>query len=291
MRKYILTVVLCAAMLAAGCASGESSTTIHDMGVGTTAAEETSAGEGTERFEEYLAAQESLGEEIADLREEIESLRVLMESYVEDQGPAGGAWQQTASTEETVGGAEPDLSYRGLLRSGNEYVGMNVTFSGTVIQSVPLNSSTMQLLMAVDGDDSTMLVGEFPADLIAYSLGNDDEVTVTGRYKGVIRYVMGTGERVELPSITISELTRDGVAESHSEILPSTSASSETTGSSGPGDPSWTGPGYGGSGSSDPGPVKSGPGVSGSAGSGPGSSGSGSGSSGPGASGPGSSSP
>lgn len=229
MRSCFLVLAVCMAAAMAGCSSGSSETTVKQIGEGTTAEPSSSAvaeksGEGgldREAFEATVESLEARIEEMEILSESRqkameESLREMESSIRETSEPATGAGRTgTAGTGETA-----DVSYRELLRSAAEYENRVLSYTGRVIQSVGLDSRTVQLLLAVDQDDSEQMVCEIDSALLSAVPGRGDIVTVRGAFDGVHRYLMGDGTRVELPSLRVNALTIDQVAESVPETVP-----------------------------------------------------------------------
>ncbi len=226
MRKYVFAAALSVMVLAVGCSSDSADISIGPADetavVVTTAAatekEESGEGktdEGNSEAEESLKARE---EELNSLAESLkaaeESLTEAEESLQEAMSSEAGETAEEESEEETT-----TVAYEALIESAAEYKDTEVTYTGRVIQAVTLEDDTMQLLIAVDGDDSTRLVGEYARDVFSGALARGDTVTVKGTFVGVNRYMTGNGERVELPSMEISEITVDSPAETEPEAV------------------------------------------------------------------------
>lgn len=229
MRKYVFAAVLGVMVLAVGCSSNSADISIGPadettMVVTTAAAtekEESGEGktdEGDSEAEESLKARE---EELNSLEESLkaaeESLTEVEESLQEAMSSEEETLEEESEEETTT------VAYEALMESAAEYKDTEVTYTGRVIQAVALDDDTLQLLIAVDDDDSTRMVGEYAEEVFSDALGHGDTVTVKGTFVGVNRYMTGGGERVELPSLEISEITVDSPAETEPEtVIPET---------------------------------------------------------------------
>ncbi len=229
MRRYMAAAV-CVMMLAAGCSSGSSDTSISPVGERTSAevvtAAEEGSGEGLVDGEAVDASVESLEarvEELEGLAESLESveesLMGMEESIQEVLGSMAG---ETSAEEEEEAEETPAVAYEELMSQASGLEERELTYTGSVVQFASLDNDMMQLLIAVDGDLATQMVCEFNKSRISVVLGHGDIVTVTGTFTGVNRYMTANGERVELPTLSISGLTVDRVAETEAEAVPET---------------------------------------------------------------------
>ncbi len=208
MRKRGLAVMVCVMMLAAGCSSGQSHTTIEGVGIHSEEETETetglfpSAGEqasvSLEGSLAYLEESVRAADESLDAREE--SLKMLEEALKK---------KEEALDTETGDSGNGTSNYTALTMFPEEFKGRKVVLTGRVVQAAALSSSTIQLLLAVNGNDATRMVGEYPSALLQFSLEHGDIVTVTGKYAGVMRYRQSTGERLDLPTVQIAQLVRE----------------------------------------------------------------------------------
>lgn len=210
MKKFGFMVLAGVIALAAGCSSGnvtntsdEAAETTGTVGVTVEETEEPSPQE-REAEESLEAAIESLTAAEESLAEKEESLEAMEESLSEAAESLGIAAEE--KPEDTV-------DYATLVKTPDEYKNKDVTFTGTVVQAVALNESTMQLLMAVGGDDASRMVGEYAPALTDSKLGKGDNITIGGTFEGVMRYRMGSGEKVSLPSVSLSEIRVNSKAE------------------------------------------------------------------------------
>lgn len=233
MRKYVLAAVLSVMMLASGCSSKPGNISIEPAGTATrvrttaavTAAEESEEGKADEgtgsAVEESLKAREEKLDRLEESLEAAEeSLKAVEESIQEVM--------RSMTAEETEIEGSLAVTYSDLLGAPHEYLDRELTYSGSVIQSAFLSDGALQLLIAVDGDESAKLVGEFAGDLRSGTLGHGDTVTVTGTFIGVYRYLTGDGEQVELPSLRIGGISVDSVAETE-PVREEETAAPETT--------------------------------------------------------------
>ncbi len=225
MKRYGLVILAGVMMLAVGCSSGNV-TNSTDAAETSAAAAESSAEDGSDEMKE---AEESIAE--AE-----ESIMAAEESIAEAEESIAEAEESLAEIEESLSEAEEeaeedgDIPYDELTRTPDDYKGKNVTYYGTVVQAVSLNSKTMQLLLAVDEDDSTRLVGEYAPSLVDEKLAKGDTVTVSGKFEGVMRYRMGSGEKVSLPSVTLESIDIESKAETEEteeSVVPTLPASSD----------------------------------------------------------------
>ncbi len=230
MRKYVFAAAVCAAALMVGCSSGSPNTSVVPADEETTAVVTTAAvesGEGKLDQAAFDAAVESLEARIEAAEGLEESLESVEESLAEMESSIQEAMSSMAeetAEDETEEEEETTVAYEALLESAAEYKDKELTYTGSVVQSVDVSGGKVQILIAVDDDDSMRLVGEFDDSLLSDDLGHGDTVTVKGTFDGVNRYMMGSGERVELPALEISEISVDSVAETEPETEAETPA-------------------------------------------------------------------
>lgn len=239
MRKYVFAAVLSVMILAAGCSSESSNTSIEPVNEETTTAVVTTAaevsGEGQIDQEALDATLESLEARAKELDALAESLGSVEESLIEMEASVQEVMSSIAeetTEEETEEETTAAVAYKDLVESASEYMDQEVTYTGSVVQAAAVDSDTLQILIAVDDDDSERLVGEFDKSLLSDALSHGDTVTVKGTFDGVNRYLMGNGERVELPSLKISEISVVSVAatepETEAEAAAAETETSET---------------------------------------------------------------
>lgn len=225
MQRYVLCAV-CVALLAAGCSSGPSNTIVQPAEEETTAVQVTTAeesGEGKQDSSELEAA-------VSSLEARLESMESLSESMEESVQAMEASVQEVMSSmaeEVSLAEGEPQeeelrVSYDDLIRSPEDYTDQELTYTGSILQIASLDSSTEQILIAVDEDEDHGLVCEYGKDILSENPGHGAVVTVTGIFGGVNRYMMGNGTRVELPALTLSEITVDRVEETEPEPAPET---------------------------------------------------------------------
>ena len=223
MRKYVLAAALSVMVLAVGCSSDSADISIEPADgaaavvTTATAEEKEESGEGKtdesgDEAEESLKARE---EELSSLAESVKAAEESLSEAEESMQEAMSSAEETA--EDESGEETSAVSYQDLIESAAEYENKEVTYTGRVIQAVALDGDSVQLLIAVDDDDSTRMVGEYGKDVLSDALAHGDTVTVKGTFTGVNRYMTGSGERVELPSLKISGITVDSTAETEPE--------------------------------------------------------------------------
>ena len=222
MRKYVLAAALSVMVLAVGCSSDSADISIEPADgaaavvITATAEEKEESGEG-KTDESSVEAEESLKAREEELSSLAESVKAAEESLSEAEESMQEAMSSAEETAEEESEETSAVSYQDLIGSAAEYENKEVTYTGRVIQAVALDGDTVQLLIAVDDDDSTRMVGEYGKDVLSDALAHGDTVTVKGTFTGVNRYMTGSGERVELPSLKISGITVDSTAETEPE--------------------------------------------------------------------------
>ncbi len=216
MRRYGLAVLIAGAMaLASGCGGGDSGIQVEKLPSSsrTTAAPETQRQEqeSEQKQESSSLSPEELLEAAAESIEAAESSIAEAEESLAERESSLAAWEESLlaeseSEEENTTEAEQELSYEKLLEVPDAYLGRELDFYGRVIQAVAVDDAKMQLLLAVDEDNATRMVAEYAKDLTSEELEHGDVVAVTGEFLGVLRYRMGSGEVVELPTLRLSVL-------------------------------------------------------------------------------------
>ncbi len=229
MRRYFIAAALTAAVLLSGCFSDTpTKVSISEVDeteavVTTAAAEESGEEKLDEAVRASLESMEARLEELDDISRALESAEEAMTSMEESFQEAVSSL--AGETAEASGGGEGTyISYNRLMESPSDYMRAELTFSGRVVQSAELADGDTQLLLAVNYNDATRLVGVFSRSVFPGSLGHGDIVQVTGRFGGVNHYRMGSGETVELPYLEISRL----IVESTAQTIPESTAAPAT---------------------------------------------------------------
>lgn len=221
MCRYGIVAAVLAAALLTGCSSDTPSKVSisaveESKTVVTTAAAAEESGEGNldEAVMASLESMEARLEEMDDISKALESAEAALASVEESVQEAVSSLAGESAEGAGAGVNENTyVSYRTLTESPLDHMNAQVTYLGRVVQAAALADGNMQLLLAVDNDDASRLVGVFPRSVFSGTLGHGDIVEVTGIFRGVNRYQMGSGEVVELPYFQISRLTVQSVAQ------------------------------------------------------------------------------
>ena len=188
MKKKYLGVVAGIMLLAAGCASNGTTETVPAN------AAEASAAESQEETEK----EEAKGGEAESLQAAEESLKAMEESLQ--------AVEESLKAEEESRQADRDTDYDKLKEDPEAYLKKTVKFSGRIIRSAAVGSSSVQIVLAVDGAEEDRVVGEYRKSIVNGTLSTGDTITLSGEFQGIIRYRIQTGGADSLPTVNIEKI-------------------------------------------------------------------------------------
>ena len=188
MKKKYLGVVAGIMLLAAGCASNGTTETVPAN------AAEASAAESQEETEK----EEAKGGEAESLEAARESLQAAEESLK--------AMEESLQAVEESLKADRDTDYDKLKEDPEAYLKKTVKFSGRIIRSAAVGSSSVQIVLAVDGAEEDRVVGEYRKSIVNGTLSTGDTITLSGEFQGIIRYRIQTGGADSLPTVNIEKI-------------------------------------------------------------------------------------
>lgn len=218
MTKRYLGLILGVMILAAGCSSGNVEAVPSEEATAAAAEEtqEDTSGEEPSHTEEEM---ESSTKEDISLTEEKESLQAVEESLKAKEESLQAAEESLKAVEESVK-SEEDSEYSDIVKSPEKYTKKNVKFSGTITRSASVGSTSVQIVLAVDGDAENRVVGEYKRSIVDTNLAVGDEITLSGEFQGLIRYRMQTGGAESLPTVNIEKIEDIVKAEPETEAVP-----------------------------------------------------------------------
>ena len=97
------------------------------------------------------------------------------------------------------------VSYDDLARNPDDYTGKSLTYSGKVIQVIE-DDESVQHRIAVNGDYDTVIFDEYPKDMVASRILDDDWVNIYGRFVGLITYEATSGASITIPGIYLDRI-------------------------------------------------------------------------------------
>lgn len=199
MKKTCLCVLAGVMMLAVGCSSGASAPAETTAQSVESSAEETSA-------EETTAAEKEAGddEKAGEKAGESESL-TPEESIAQAEESLAARESSLAALEESLGGPE-EVGFQELVEKAADYKDKSVKFTGEITRTAPVDSNTVQIVLAVDGDRNTSLVADYDPALVEENLKTGDTITIAGKFQGVVRYRTSSGAS-SMPTIEVEEIT------------------------------------------------------------------------------------
>lgn len=201
MKKRYLGLMAGIMLLAAGCASGnDAAGTVPANATEASAAEsqEETAKEGTKNDGAKEGGEESLDAARESLKAAEESLKAVEESLK--------AVEESLNAEEESRQADRDTDYDKLKEDPEAYLKKPVKFSGRIIRSAAVGSSSVQIVLAVDGAEEDRVVGEYKKSIVDGTLSTGDTITISGEFQGIIRYRMQTGGSDSLPTVGIEKI-------------------------------------------------------------------------------------
>lgn len=187
-------------LLAAGCSAvsspAEATEVMVEEAVETSAAEsqEESAPEKAENAKE----EESLKAAEESLQAAEESLKAVEESLQ-------AAGESLKAEEESIQ-ADKDTDYEKMTKNPEMYQKKTVKFSGEIIRSAAVGNTSVQIVLAVDGEKKNRVVGEYKKSIVDGTLSTGDKITLSGEFQGLIRYRMNTGGAESLPTVNIGKI-------------------------------------------------------------------------------------
>lgn len=195
MKKKYLGVVAGIMLLAAGCASNGTTETVPANAAEASVAE---SQEETEKEEAKGGEAESLEAARESLQAAEESLKAMEESLQ--------AVEESLKAEEESRQADRDTDYDKLKEDPEAYLKKTVKFSGRIIRSAAVGSSSVQIVLAVDGAEEDRVVGEYRKSIVNGTLSTGDTITLSGEFQGIIRYRIQTGGADSLPTVNIEKI-------------------------------------------------------------------------------------
>ena len=97
------------------------------------------------------------------------------------------------------------VSYNDLARNPDDYTGKSLTYSGKVIQVIE-DDESVQHRIAVNGDYDTVIFVEYPKNMVASRILDDDWVNIYGRFVGLITYEATSGASITIPGIYLDRI-------------------------------------------------------------------------------------
>ncbi len=228
MKKHGFILLACVIILMAGCSSANVPADVDTMSAEVAEGEQDSGKDEEKEHKEETenGSGESLKAAEESLKAAEESIKAAEESLKAAEESIKAAESSMAEEQEESG-----ITYSQLVSSPEKYENKNVSFSGKIIRSAAVNTSVMQIVLAVNGSNSTRLVGEYPRNITGVTLATGDQISMSGWYSGIKRYRMDSGRVESLPMVEIEEI-RDivkAVRETQPATEAETSAYIETT--------------------------------------------------------------
>lgn len=177
MKKKYLGVVAGIMLLAAGCASNGTTETVPANAAEAGVAESEEETEKEEAKEEAAKGgeEESLEAARESLQAAEESLKAMEESLQ--------AVEESLSAEEESRQADRDTDYDKLKEDPEAYLKKTVKFSGRIIRSAAVGSSSVQIVLAVDGAEEDRVVGEYKKNIVNGTLSTGDTITLSENFR------------------------------------------------------------------------------------------------------------
>ncbi|MCI8660959.1 MAG: hypothetical protein HFG54_12085 [Lachnospiraceae bacterium] len=198
MTKRQVGLILGVVILTAGCVPANTEVLSSEEAVETSALE---SAEETHEVSEKASDKESE----ASYKETEESLKAAEESLKAMEESLKAAEESLKAVEESME-AGKDNEYSMVVKEPEKYLKKQVQFSGTIIRSASVGSTSVQIVLAVNGDEENKAVGEYKRSIVDTSLVVGDEITLSGEFQGLIRYRMQTGGAESLPTINIEKI-------------------------------------------------------------------------------------
>ncbi len=197
MRGKYAGVVIGIMLLIAGCSSASGPAEVMSEETAEVSVEESQEEKTTEK-EEKTQAEESLKAAEESLQAVEESLKAVEESLQ-------AAGESLRAEEESIE-ADKDTDYEKMTKNPETYQKKTVKFSGEIIRSAAVGNTSVQIVLAVDGEKKNRIVGEYKRSMVDGTLSTGDKITLSGEFQGLIRYRMQTGGAESLPTVNIGKI-------------------------------------------------------------------------------------
>lgn len=197
MRGKYAGVVIGIMLLIAGCSSASGPAEVMSEETAEVSVEESQEEKTTEK-EEKTQAEESLKAAEESLQAVEESLKAVEESLQ-------AAGESLRAEEESIE-ADKDTDYEKMTKNPETYQKKTVKFSGEIIRSAAVGNTSVQIVLAVDGEKKNRIVGEYKRSMVDGTLSTGDKITFSGEFQGLIRYRMQTGGAESLPTVNIGKI-------------------------------------------------------------------------------------
>lgn len=144
--------------------------------------------------------------EMSDAQKKAKEEELKKQKEAEEKAAAEkAAAEKKAKEEEEKKGYDTGVTYENLARTPDDYLGKKVKFSGKVVQVMEDDDETQIRLAVNDNYDNILYLG-VPKTLTGNNrILENDEITIMGKYAGLLTYKSTMGGNITIPSVLVDK--------------------------------------------------------------------------------------